>query len=139
MRANNADELVLDHSIEGTSVVRLAGIDRPEVPGQRNSSSLVGEAAATLSTLIEGRAACLLLSEGRQDRYGRLLAQVHRDDGLWIQGELLRLGLARVHVTADARLLASDMLADRKSSSNIACGLVAGSVVPRAIRRRGRP
>ena len=54
---------------------------------------------------------CLLAPDLRQDRYGRLLAQVYRDDGLWIQGELLRLGLARVRVPADTRALASDMLA----------------------------
>ena len=108
--ASNADEVTLEIPIDGTNIVRLAGIDHPEPPDTARSTSPHNEAEAALSRLVEGRAACLTLADGRQDRYGRLLAQVHRDDGLWIQGELLRLGLARVHVTADTRALASDML-----------------------------
>ena len=111
LRPSNADEVILDIPIDGTNIVRLAGIDHPEPPDAARSASPRNEAEAALSQLIEGRAACLTLADGRQDRYGRLLAQIHRDDGLWIQGELLRLGLARVHVTADTRALASDMLA----------------------------
>ena len=110
LRPSNADEVILDIPIDGTNIVRLAGIDHPEPSDAARSASQRNEAEAALSQLVEGRAACLTLADGRQDRYGRLLAQVHRDDGLWIQGELLRLGLARVHVTADTRALASDML-----------------------------
>ncbi len=110
LRASNADEAILEVPIDGTNIVRLAGIDHPEPTDTARSTSPRNEAEAALSQLVEGRAACLTLAEGRQDRYGRLLAQVHRDDGLWIQGELLRLGLARVHVTADTRALASEML-----------------------------
>ena len=111
VRASSADELVLDHSVEGTTTVRLAGIDPPELAPASDTRSSIDGAEAALSRLIEGRAACLDLFELRRDRYGRLLAQVYRDDGLWIQGELLRRGLARVHVTADTRPLASEMLA----------------------------
>lgn len=110
LRASNADGVILQAPIDGTNIVRLAGIDHPEPSDAARSASQRNEAEAALSQLVEGRAACLTLADGRQDRYGRLLAQVHRDDGLWIQGELLRLGLARVHVTADTRALASDML-----------------------------
>jgi micrococcal nuclease len=111
LRAGGADEVVLDHPIEGTSIVRLAGIDLPELPNSAKSRGVPDEVEATLLRLVEGRAICLLAPDRRQDRYGRLLAQVYRDDGLWVQGELLRLGLVRVLVTADARALASDMLA----------------------------
>jgi endonuclease YncB( thermonuclease family) len=123
LRASSADEVVLSDSVEGTSIVRLAGIDRPELPNAAESASLIDEAETMLSRLIEGRLACLLLSDRRQDRYGRLLAQIYRDDGLWIQGELLRLGLARVHVTADARPLASDMLAIEDKARRERAGL----------------
>jgi endonuclease YncB( thermonuclease family) len=111
MPAAGAGEVVLDHPLEGTSIVRLAGIDLPEVPNSAKSTSLPDEVEETLLRLVGSRAVCLLAPDLRQDRYGRLLAQVYREDGLWIQGELLRLGLARVHVTADTRALASDMLA----------------------------
>jgi endonuclease YncB( thermonuclease family) len=109
---SSADELVLDHPIEGTTTVRLAGIDPPELTARSDTETArsVDGTEATLSQLIAWRAACLELFDRRQDRYGRLLAHVYRDDGLWIQGELLRRGLARVHVTADTRPLASEML-----------------------------
>jgi endonuclease YncB( thermonuclease family) len=111
VRAGAAGELVLDHPVEGTAIVRLAGIDPPELAPPSDAARSTDGAEAALSRLIVGRAACLELFDRRRDRYGRLLAQVYRDDGLWIQGELLRRGLARVHVTADTRPLASDMLA----------------------------
>lgn len=110
-RASSADEVVLSEPIDGTRVVRLAGIDQPEPPRPRKTENVLKEAKATLGRFLDGRTACLLLSNGERDRYGRFLAHVYRDDGLWMQGELLRLGLARVHVTADARALSSEMLA----------------------------
>jgi hypothetical protein len=36
---------------------------------------------------------------------------VYRDDGLWVQGEMLRLGMARVHTFVDNHALAAEMLA----------------------------
>jgi endonuclease YncB( thermonuclease family) len=111
LHTGEAGEVVLDHPIEGTSIVRLAGIDIPELAAPAKSTNPPDEVEATLLRLVGGRAVCLLAPDRRQDRYGRLLAQVYRDDGLWIQGELLRLGLVRVLARADARALASDMLA----------------------------
>jgi micrococcal nuclease len=89
----------LDRPVDGTRTVRIAGIRAPD------------GAEATLSRLLIGSTVCLSPSETRQDRYGRLLAHVHLDGGLWLQGELLRLGLARVEPTPDARRLAPEMLA----------------------------
>lgn len=58
-------------------------------------------ARAGLSGLIEGRDVRLSYGGDPRDRYGRALAQVHtlRADGqsdLWVQAEMVRLGLARV-------------------------------------------
>lgn len=44
------------------------------------------------------------------DRAGRVRAHVLRDDGLWLQQELLRQGLARVAPTADTALFATELL-----------------------------
>ncbi|MCA1973560.1 MAG: thermonuclease family protein, partial [Caenispirillum sp.] len=46
-----------------------------------------------------------------RDRNGRTLAHLVRDDGLWIQGEMLRRGWARVYTFPDNRALAAEMLA----------------------------
>ncbi|MFO1120383.1 MAG: thermonuclease family protein [Rhodospirillales bacterium] len=49
--------------------------------------------------------------EEAADRYGRLPAQVERDDGVWLQGRLLAAGLARVHPTPLGRSRIAEMLA----------------------------
>lgn len=49
---------------------------------------------------------------GREiDRYGRLLAHLHDPSGTWIQGEMLRKGMARVYSFPDNRALVGKMLA----------------------------
>jgi endonuclease YncB( thermonuclease family) len=123
VRATSGGELVLDHPVDGTIIVRLAGIDPPELAPAGGPRSSIGGFEAALSRLMEGHAACLDSFDSRRDRYGRLLAQVWRDDGLWLQGELLRRGLARVHVTADTRPLASDMLAVENQARAAGAGL----------------
>jgi micrococcal nuclease len=123
VRATSGGELVLDHPVDGTVIVRLAGIDPPELAPTRGPPTSIGGFEAALSRLVEGHAACLDSSDSRRDRYGRLLAQVWRDDGLWLQGELLRRGLARVHVTTDTRPLASDMLAVENQARAAGAGL----------------
>lgn len=79
-------------------------------PSSARSWSKPPDAEAVLEVLIDGRALCLKLSDHPRDRYGRLLAQVYRDDGLWVQGELLRRGVARVHITPETRPLAFELL-----------------------------
>jgi len=59
-----------------------------------------------------GRHVRLLHPEDRRDRWGRSLAHVVRDDGLWMQGALLMDGLARVYTqprTADGAALMLDL------------------------------
>jgi micrococcal nuclease len=94
--------------------VRMVGIQAPKLPkGRPNFAEwpFAREAQAALSGLIEGRTVALYFGGTRQDRYGRVLAQLARDDGLWIQGELLRRGLARVYAFPDNRAAAAAMLA----------------------------
>jgi Staphylococcal nuclease homologue len=105
--------LVIDHPIDESDTVKFAGIELAPLSGSAtaNASTPADDVHASILRLIDGARVCLTLTEGRQNRYGQLLAHVYRDDGLWLQGELLRAGLARVRVTPDARLRASDMLA----------------------------
>ena len=94
--------------------VRLVGIDAPRAPLglARNTAWRQEEAArAALTELAQGRAVALRYGGAPLDRYGRALAQVYRDDGLWLQGEMLVRGLARVHSFADNRALVPEMLA----------------------------
>ncbi|HLJ19271.1 MAG TPA: thermonuclease family protein, partial [Stellaceae bacterium] len=94
--------------------VRMVGIQAPKLPKGRPNFvewPFAREAQAALSELVEGRTVTLSFGGTRQDRYGRVLAQLTRDDGLWVEGELIRRGLARVYTFPDNRAAAPEMLA----------------------------
>lgn len=98
--------------------VRLAGVTAPRparAPAESSSAPpavpLAAEARAALNELVAGRAVALRFGGAREDRHGRVLAQLTRDDGLWVQGEMLGQGWARVQTFADNRARAAEMLA----------------------------
>ena len=95
--------------------VRFVGIQAPKLPlGRPNFTAwpLAEEAKTAVETLLLGREVGLAFApEGlRQDRYGRTLAHLVTPEGIWVQGRLLQLGLARVYSFPDNRALAADML-----------------------------
>jgi len=105
-------------------VLRLAGIDTPQAelprtdaaaaPRRRAASSVedLAEAARTaLNDLTQGRDVALYYEERRNDRYGRVVAHAVIGADLWIETELLRRGLARVHTTFDTAAAAAPLLA----------------------------
>lgn len=92
---------------DGTEV-RLAGI---ELPGPaREGDRLVARTAALLASLTKDRLVTPLDGWGAPDRRGRLVAQLTRPDGRWIQGSLLEAGFARVRTTPDHATRARRML-----------------------------
>ncbi len=106
----DGDTLVLE---DGTTV-RLVGIMTPKLPLGRQgfpTEPLARDAKAALEALTLGRRVTLSYGGRRTDRYGRALAHLHDEDGLWIQGELLRRGLARVYTFADNTAQSANMLA----------------------------
>ena len=93
--------------------VRLAGIEAAKPPPGREQERrwpLAEAATGALKDLAQGRTV-ELRGAGVEDRYGRLLVHAVREDGLWLQGELLKRGHARVLTRPDARDLAPEMLA----------------------------
>jgi endonuclease YncB( thermonuclease family) len=108
----DGDTLVL----EDGSQVRLVGIQAPKLPlGRPNFPQwpLAPEAKAALESLALGKRLTLSYAVGgrRVDRHGRKLAHLFDEAHLWLQGEMLRRGLARVYTFPDNRALAADMLA----------------------------
>lgn len=106
----DGDTLVLEDGTE----VRLVGIQAPKPPLGWPATApwrLAGKARTALADLTEGARVRLHFGGRRGDRYGRHLAHLERSDGLWIQGAMLRQGLARVYSFADNRALIGDMLA----------------------------
>jgi endonuclease YncB( thermonuclease family) len=106
----DGDTLILDDGRE----VRLVGIQAPKLPlGRRNFKTwpLAAKAKAALGALTLGKVVTLSYGGRRVDRYNRLLAHLYDADGGWIQGALLRSGMARVYSFADNRAVVSQMLA----------------------------
>ena len=87
--------------VDGRSI-RLAGIRVP--------ATVAGQAQALLAELVADRALRLGTSPAPFDRYGDLVAQVERADGLWLQGALLERGLAQVRTRPDEVARAAAML-----------------------------
>lgn len=114
-------------ALEDGRQVRLAGIEAAKPPRHAAADDgrpwpLAKAATAALSELALGhavtpRGAVLV------DRHGRLLAHLLREDGLWLQAEMLARGHARVHTRPDARAFAAEMLATEDGARNAQRGL----------------
>ncbi|MGY8960318.1 MAG: thermonuclease family protein [Alphaproteobacteria bacterium] len=106
----DGDTLVLDDGRQ----VRLVGVQAPKLPlGRKNFKTWpLGEASKkALERLALGKRLQLSYGGSRIDRYNRALAHLHDRDGVWIQGALLRDGMARVYSFADNRAVVATMLA----------------------------
>ena len=133
-------------------LVRLAGIRLP-ADVERDSQGLAGQglagqglagqglagqglaaqARAALAGLVEGRAVRLEPANPAGDRHGRLVAQVWRHDGLWLQGELLEQGLVQVQTRPGEVALAAKMAAREEAARSAGIGLWAHATFgPRA-------
>ena len=92
--------------------IRLVGIQAPKLAlGRPNFKPwpLAEESKAALSELAMNKTLRLSFGGQKIDRHGRLLAQLYRDDGLWIQGEMIGRGMARVYTFVDNRMLVDDL------------------------------
>lgn len=77
--------------------VRYIGIDTPETKHPRMPVQCFGQKASEFNErLVGGEPVRLVRDVEARDRYGRLLAYVHRvRDGLFVNAELARLGYAQ--------------------------------------------
>ncbi len=78
-----------------TETIRFIGVDSPETGTE--GECYAAESTNEVKKLLSGRKVRLELdqSQGERDRYGRLLAYVHREDGLHVNGFVVKEGLAR--------------------------------------------
>lgn len=145
MRAAVAEDITLPNGLEaGESVtvkaaldgdalaladgrrVRLLGIAAPEPPLDAQAGRnwpLAERATRALVELAQGRRLTLAYDGPHQDRYGDIAAQLYRDDGLWLQGELLARGLARVVGAPGNHGVAVAMLAKETAARNAKRGI----------------
>lgn len=113
--------------------VRLIGIDAPEIRSSPAPECGASQASAALKRLAfrrvhgrrVGRAVSLTTdrTQGRFDRYGRLLAYAKVDGGKVLQREQLRLGWASVYFSGDRFERAKDFAAVESSARDAGRGV----------------
>ncbi len=78
--------------------VRLLGINTPETRHDTSPAQPLGNEAKTLlKRLIDGQQVRLGFDKEKKDKYGRTLAHVYLRDGLWVNADMVRQGLAHVY------------------------------------------
>jgi micrococcal nuclease len=97
-------------------ILRLVDIDVP------NRGALATQTKDALTKLVAGQPLALKFAGTTQDRQGRVLGELYAGDR-WVQGELLKRGLARVAGTADDRTGLPQMLALEKRARRAHRGL----------------
>lgn len=113
----DGDTLIVDPPFGDSGEVRLVGIQAPKLPlGRKGFETwpLAPEAKEALAEIALGKKLALSFGGVRRDRYGRWLAHLHvienDQPGPWVQGEMLRRGLARVYSFPDNRAFVEEML-----------------------------
>ena len=102
---SNGQTLTLQSGLK----VRLAGLAVP-----KRDEPWGREAREVLSSLVSGRTVQLSYGGDMRDRYDRALAQIHTlgadgNEDLWVQLELVRLGLARVYTWPEEQIDAQSL------------------------------
>ena len=118
----DGDTLRLENNME----VRLVGLQAPKIALGRKKFKpwpLGNEAKRALSDLTLNKPVTLYYGGRKMDRYGRALAHLFLDDGTWVQGEMLKRGMARVYSFADNRSVVSELLDLEKEARNNQTGI----------------
>jgi len=99
----SADSVRVTGVIDGDTIVlsdgqrvRYLGIDAPERAGKGPADFLAQESYQFNRRLVLKKEVRLVYGQERRDRYDRLLAHVFLENGLFVNGELVKQGLAHV-------------------------------------------
>jgi len=130
-RVIDGRSFVLDDGRE----VRLAAIEVPPFPRVQEINAAPGGAAAknALDALAGGDEVLLQRADSLSDRYGRTVAYVYtlRDgDTLFVQGELIGSGFARVGDRVGGRACAAELLSRENTARKAKLGLWADPDIP---------
>ena len=94
VRIVDGDTVVIDRN-NATETIRLIGVDTPELHHPTKPvQCFAREAAAYLTSLLKDRTVRVVSdpSQDARDKYGRTLAYLYRDDGLFINKALIEEG-----------------------------------------------
>lgn len=106
---------------DGRGVV-LEGIRLPKGQIDHASDDAMRQAQSTLSDLVTGKFATLAAPAPKQDRHGRLRAQVGVS-GEWVQEAMLREGLSRVFLLPTHTQCAKELYAAEDAARDVKRGL----------------
>ncbi len=112
--------------LEDGRILRLDGLQAPSIPPWYKKQAIwppSGKARVALGKLVQDETLQLSFDQRRSDRHNRILAQVTDSQGRWLQGELLRRGLARVEGAPDNRAALGEMLALEAAARDAGRGL----------------
>ncbi len=113
--------------IEGkTTTLRLIGIDTAETVDPRKPVQCFGEEASKKAKeLLTGRKVRIEQdsSQGELDKYGRLLAYVYRDDGLFYNEYMVKQGYAHEYTYNTPYKYQTEFKADQKYAQDNKLGL----------------
>jgi endonuclease YncB( thermonuclease family) len=127
-------------TLKGGAEVRLVGIQAPKLPLGRPGFPtwpLADSAKAAAEELCLNQDVRLAYGGRQVDRYGRLLAHLTTASGVWVQGEMLARGMARVYTFADNRARAAELLASESRARAARRGIWADPFY--AVRRADAP
>jgi micrococcal nuclease len=122
----DGDTVVLDQAIEGATEVRLVGLQAPKLPLGRKGFKMWPLAPASksaLEALTLNKRVTLAFGGRERDRHGRLLAHLFLEDGSWVQGQMLLIGMARVYTFPDNRSVVSEMHKQERAARDAKRGI----------------
>jgi len=93
-------------------IVRLEGLGAPRAPARAGSDTnwpIENRAREYAGAIVTGQRVDIS-STDQPDRYGRVIGQVFLADGTWVNGALVRGGMARVETQSDQTRCASEAL-----------------------------
>ncbi len=91
--------------------IRLLGINSPEIRHESSPAQPFGnKAKRALQQLIAGQQLRLSFDKEKKDQYQRTLAHVYQKNGLWVNAEMVRQGLAHVYTFFPNTGAAADLL-----------------------------
>lgn len=117
--------------VDGGGEIRLVGALAPrayDVAAAVDAWPVAERTRLELERLVAGRSVIVAASGRRTDRYGRRLAHVfvaaeQGGEPLWVQGELLKRGLARAYAIDPAAQCMAELLAHEAIARDAAAGL----------------
>jgi micrococcal nuclease len=106
--------------------IRMLGINTPETVDPRRPPECYGkEASDATKNLLKGQQVNLVLNKDREvrDKYGRYLAYVYREDGLFVNEYLLEEGFAKEYTYGSPYSLQKNFLRLEQNANKNKVGL----------------